>query len=139
MENIPELVGIQTRLKSTTASWQDALIISTSLFIYGTDADFSHKLTKGYVATPSHQIFPFGSPKGSIYNFNPGNDHYHPSSTVLEVKENNFSFATATFDLFEEDLTEDDNFIAVPKFVKEFKIRVSSLKIDKSLPKVFID
>jgi hypothetical protein len=60
--------------------------------------------------------------------------------TVLPLQAADFtSYARTTFECISE---EDDSFediVVKPQYINEFKIKVGSLKIEKSLPKVFVD
>jgi hypothetical protein len=60
----------------------------------------------------------------TLISFDPSN-HRIPSVTT-------FSQAEAITDF-------DGDIVIKPKYTQEFKIKVRSLKVDKSLPKIFID
>lgn len=60
----------------------------------------------------------------TLISFDPSS-HRMPSNTT-------FSEVEAVTDF-------DDDIVIKPKYTQEFKIKVRSIKIDKSLPKIFID
>ena len=54
----------------------------------------------------------------------------------------NRNFEATVNTVLATDIEEDHDFVDIaikPKYVKEFKIKVATLKIDKSLPTIFAD
>lgn len=63
------------------------------------------------------------------------------TSTVLAFDSKNFEASVNTV-LSANDIEDQDDFTDVaikPRYVKQFKIKVATIKIDKSLPKIFVD
>lgn len=62
------------------------------------------------------------------------------SSDLVDLGSLKKGISTNVFSETEENFTfDDDDFVVRPYYTKEFEIKVGSLKIDRSLPKIFLD
>lgn len=114
-----QLRSVETAL-SQKSVWQEVLVISTSLFMYG--LTYAVPIPE----TPSRNRRLFDQDACSF-----------SSGTLLETTPYAVvSTATAT-SIYEEDFS--DNYIAKAPVVKEFEVLISSFKIDRSLPKLFAE
>jgi len=137
MSNTLELSENQTSLKSQRQFGLDVLLISTSLMlINGVDQNEANRK----LAEKQKTKYRGGScPMGSGIDFLGLNYTPNPYRTTIDLYFPTFTFTNTTFaNDFEGELDGDD-FAIKPKFNKEFKVRVASLRIDKSLPKIFAD
>ena len=117
---------VPTRLKKYNYNWYTVAAVATALQI-SIDNDIEAKsLTKARCID-----FRDFSTAGSI----------PPTSTALAFDNKNFEASVITV-LSSNGIDDQDDFTDVaikPRYVKEFKIKVATIRIDKSLPKIFVD
>ncbi len=128
MNSTLEVKGSQTTMRNQNPSW-DVFLLSTSLFIYGLDqGDINRKLManqnlKSMNAVDNGMRSFYGSPPSA--------------GTILSFDVPIFSIASTTLNQ-EEEYTEDYD-VAIKPIFREFKIQVTSFKLDKSLPRIYAD
>ena len=117
-------------MKNQNPSW-DVFLLSTSLFIYGLDqVDINRKL----MANQSiKSINPIDNGMHSFYGSPP------TAGTLLSFTVPTFSIASTTLNQEEEYIEDDDDVAIKPIYNREYKIHVTSFKLDKSLPRIFAD
>jgi hypothetical protein len=117
---------VPTRLKKYNYNWYTLAAVATALQISVDNDIEANSMTKA-------KCFDFRdfSTAGSIPQ----------TSTVLVFDNKNFEASVNTV-LSSNVIEDQDDFADVaikPRYVKEFKIKVARIKIDKSLPKIFVD
>lgn len=118
---------VPTRLKKYNPNWYTVAAVATALQL-SVDNDIEAK------AVPKARCIDFRdlSTAGSIPS----------TSTVIAFDNKNFFEASANTVLSFNGPEDQDDVTDVaikPRYVKEFKIKVATIKIDKSLPKIFVD
>lgn len=120
--------SVPTRYKKYQYNWYAVAAVATALQMsVGFEEDISTSAESTLVNIDD--IIRRGSPNPSTTAFTP----FDQSDLRASV-----STTLVTNDA-EEDFDDIEDFAIKPKYVKEFKIKVGSLKIDKSLPKIFVD
>ena len=116
-------ISISTQYKEHPYTWY--AVVATALQM---PADFEEEISElswGPVMNNHNFIEKSISPlTTTLISFDPSN-HRTPSITT-------FSEVEAISDF-------DGDIVIKPKYTQEFKLKVRSIKIDKSLPKIFID
>jgi hypothetical protein len=118
---------VPTRLKKYNPNWYTVAAVATALQL-SVDNDIEAK------ALPKARCIDFRdlSKVGSVPS----------TSTVLIFDNKNLEAASVNTVLSANDTEDQEEFTDVaikPRYVKEFKIKVATIKIQKALPKIFVD
>lgn len=97
-------------------------------------SEVNRKLVEGQKLRNCGGSMPIGN-ETNLLDLNYGSTSQN--RTTLDLYLPTFAYTTLGYNY--EDGIDDNDFAVVPKFNKEFKIRVTSLRIDKSLPQIFVD
>lgn len=104
-------------------SVQKVTVVSTGLKTYDVIFD---QTVKGCYQTSSPQYWEFPATTGSF-------------TTMSFVVNNSLYFATTVNPNLTEELLHAEDFVVKPKYLKEFKIKVGTLKFNRTLPKISPD
>ena len=118
--------AIPTRLKKSNPNWYAVAAVATALQL-SADNDVEAKALMKARCIDFKNFSKAGSPSST--------------STVLVEDPINYEIPANTI-LLANDIEERDDLtdLAIkPQYLKEFKIKVAKLKIDRSTPKIFVD
>lgn len=118
--------AIPTRLKKSNSNWYAVAAVATA-FQLSVDSDVEAKAFMKTRCIDFKNFSKAGSPSST--------------STVLVFDTMNYEVpANTVFPANDIEERDDLTDIAIkPRYVKEFKIKVARLKIDRSTPKIFVD
>lgn len=110
-------------------SWYALAFVTTSLQVQGKELDLAD-------ATP----FKVGDFANAVQYGAEFKNRMSSSETTFTSYQSDVGFGSVETVLGSENLIDSENDISIrPQYTKEFKIKVRALKIDKSLPKIFVD
>lgn len=132
MNNLKEPLKVQTSLKSQRPSWQEALLITTTLYLFGFNKSQGDAQSIGGSYTGRFDGISFN---GS----NPSSSGYLSSGTVVEyfAQPHVLTYVTTLNQI--EETAENFDFAIKPKYRQEFVLKYTSIKVEKFIPRIFAD